>query len=347
MTRFTVMTWNLENLFAPGAESAPDDGTFAAKLQFIGQTVAAAQPDVLAVQELGGDDALAALLGATGGRFPHAHTSTHPDGRGIRVALLSTRPLLDVQEPHAFDLARYAAVPALTPPDAPAPVLKTTLSRGAVSAAVQAGGQRVRVTTAHLKSKLLNYPRRNGRTSFSPADERERTLGTYAATALRNTEAATLRDFVSDAMAAEPGTAFVLMGDLNDGPDAASTQMLLGPEDLDASRADAGDATRLYNLTQPIPGPQGTKGDVTMLPPERRFSRRFNGRGELIDHVLASRHLLGAYAAGRFTGLARVDALVETILGEDAAAGPLARLANARPDHAPILATFEIPDTSP
>jgi endonuclease/exonuclease/phosphatase family metal-dependent hydrolase len=347
MTRFTVMTWNLENLFAPGAEGAPDDGTFAAKLQFIGQTVAAAQADVLAVQELGGDDALAALLGATAGHFVHAQASSHADGRGIRVALLSTRPLSEVREPHAFDVSRYAPVPALTPPDAPAPVVKTALSRGAVSAVVQVGGQRVRVTTAHLKSKLLNYPRRNGRTSFTPADERERTLGTYAATALRNTEAATLRDFVSDAMAAEPGTACVLLGDLNDGPEAASTQILLGPEDLDASRADAGDATRLYNLVLPIPGPQGTKGDVAMVPPERRFSRRFNGRGELIDHVLASRHLLGAYAGGRFTGLARVDALVETIVGEDAAAGPLARLANVRPDHAPILAAFEIPDTLP
>lgn len=347
MTRFCVMTWNLENLFAPGAEGAPDDGTFAAKLQFIGQTVAAVQPDVLAVQELGDDDALAALLGACGGRFPHAQLSSFPDGRGIRVALLSTRPLMDVLEPRAFDLTRYAPVPGLTPPDAPAPVTKTALSRGALSAVVNAGGQRVRVTTAHLKSKLLSYPRRGGRTSFSPADERERTLGTYAATALRNTEAATLRDFVSDRMTAEPGTACVLLGDLNDGPEAASTQILLGPEDLDASRADAGDATRLYNLVLPLPGPQGTKGDVAMVPPERRFSRRFNGRGELIDHVLASRHLLGTYAAGRFTGLQRVDALVETIVGEDAAAGPLARLATVRPDHAPILATFEIPNTPP
>lgn len=347
MTRFSVMTWNLENLFAPGADGAPDGGTFAAKLQFIGQTVAAALPDVLAVQEVGDDDALAALLGATSGRFPHAQLSSHPDGRGIRVALLSTRPLLDVLEPHAFDLTRYAPVPALTPPDAPAPVTKRALSRGALSAVVNAGGQRVRVTTAHLKSKLLSYPRRGGRTSFSPADERERTLGTYAATALRNTEAATLRDFVSDRMAAEPGTAFVLLGDLNDGPEAASTQMLLGPEDLDASRADAGDATRLYNLMLPLPGPQGTKGDVAMVAPERRFSRRYNGRGELIDHVFASRHLLGAYAGGRFGGVARVDALVETILAEDAAAGPTARLAQARPDHAPILASFEIPNTLP
>lgn len=347
MARFSVMTWNLENLFAPGAEGAPDDGTFAAKLKFIGQTVAAALPDVLAVQELGDDDALAALLGATGGRFAHAQSSSHPGGRGIRVALLSTRPLLDVLELHAFDLTRYAPVPALTPPDAPAPVTRTALSRGALSAVVNAGGLRVRVTTAHLKSKLLSYPRRGGRTSFSPADERERTLGTYAATALRNTEAATLRDFVSDRMAAEPGTAFVLLGDLNDGPEAASTQMLLGPEDLDASRADAGDATRLYNLMLPIPGPQGTRGDVSMVPAERRFSRRFNGRGELIDHLLASRHLLGAYAAGRFTGLERVDALVETIVAEDAAAGPVARLAQARPDHAPILATFVIPNTPP
>jgi hypothetical protein len=141
---------------------------------------------------------------------------------------------------------------------------------------------------------------------------------------------------------AEPTTRLVVLGDLNDVQAAASTQIFLGPEDRDASSADANDPIRLFNLAEPIPGPGGIKGDIHLLPNDRSFSRRFNGRGELIDHILASRNLLGAFQNGALTGVADFDVVIETITEQDAGIGPTARLAKARPDHAPVIATFSL-----
>ncbi len=71
-----------------------------------------------------------------------------------------------------------------------------------------------------------------------------------------------------------------MLGDLNDGVDAATTQTLLGPGGSEIGsgaemRPDQGDAGRLWDLAPLIPG-------GTSLQPYR-------GRGELIDHILISR----------------------------------------------------------
>jgi endonuclease/exonuclease/phosphatase family metal-dependent hydrolase len=78
--------------------------------------------------------------------------------------------------------------------------------------------------------------------------------------------------------------AVVVAGDLNDTLDAATTQLLQGPpgselETPGFARPDQGDGQRLWNLALRIPQAQ-------------RFTRRFRGRNELIDHILASRRLM-------------------------------------------------------
>jgi endonuclease/exonuclease/phosphatase family metal-dependent hydrolase len=76
----------------------------------------------------------------------------------------------------------------------------------------------------------------------------------------------------------------MVMGDLNDEPEAATTQILLGPPGSElgtpgADRPDQDDKSRLWNLAPRIP-----EGG--------RPTRIFHGRGELIDHLLVSRALL-------------------------------------------------------
>jgi hypothetical protein len=78
--------------------------------------------------------------------------------------------------------------------------------------------------------------------------------------------------------------ALIVLGDLNDEPTAATTQILVGPpgSEIDTSgfdRPDQGDGSRLWNL-------------APLIPAERRFSRVFRGRGELIDHILVSHALV-------------------------------------------------------
>jgi hypothetical protein len=80
--------------------------------------------------------------------------------------------------------------------------------------------------TAHLKSKLLTFP--GGR--FQPRDEAERArFGAYALY-LRAAQAATLRSQLEQLPDDNGRTmAVVVAGDLNDGLDAATTQLLQGP----------------------------------------------------------------------------------------------------------------------
>jgi predicted extracellular nuclease len=77
----------------------------------------------------------------------------------------------------------------------------------------------------------------------------------------------------------------IVLGDLNDEPYAATPQILHGPPGSEIgtggfTRPDQGDGARLWNLYRLI------------QPQERRFTRVFNGRPEMIDHILASHTLV-------------------------------------------------------
>jgi endonuclease/exonuclease/phosphatase family metal-dependent hydrolase len=92
---FTVMTWNIENFFQP---EPSDQGAFDAKLDALTEVVTAAQPDLLAVQEVGDEAAFQALRGRLGAGWSGA-LSTHFESRHtIRVGWLAPGQLTDVAE---------------------------------------------------------------------------------------------------------------------------------------------------------------------------------------------------------------------------------------------------------
>ena len=93
--------WNVENLFRPGGEFGPrTDEEYRRKLAALASVIAAMAPDVLAVQEVGGDDALGDLADQVGGVWNRQ--TADPDGRGIRVGLLSRLPLTSVGQVREF-----------------------------------------------------------------------------------------------------------------------------------------------------------------------------------------------------------------------------------------------------
>ena len=313
MPPFTIMTWNVENLFRPGSggTSGPrDQGTYDAKLAYLASVIGGVRPDVLALQEVGGTDALGDLRHKLG-VFEHAAVSAHPDARGIRVALLSRAPLSDVRHISDFPAAGLDRIP-----DVDGGFL-TGPGRGALQATVRLGeGHRVRVLTAHLKSKLLTFP---GGRRF-PEDEDERARGVGFALMRRTGEAVALRVHLNAAMAGDPTVPTVLTGDLNDEAEAVTTGLLTGPDDGDVQRPDQGDQVRLYNLAD-------------RLPPARRYSRLYRKRRELIDHLLISRELV--------FDLRQVDSLVEGLESIDESVK--SRRDATVPDHAPLFARFELP----
>jgi endonuclease/exonuclease/phosphatase family metal-dependent hydrolase len=312
----TVGTWNLENLFRPGEDGGPaDQAAYEAKLAGLAEVINRLAPDVLAVQEVGSPDALEDLTQLLDADW-HTELSTFPDRRQIRVGFLSRLPMSDVAHVHTFP----TPLAAIQQDDAG--ITSAETGRGALRVRVSAGGEDVDLVTCHLKSKLLSYP--DGR--FTPHDEGERArFGAYALYR-RAAEAATVRAYANaliDGQGRERNV--IVLGDLNDEPLAATTQMLLGPPGSEIGtdgfrRPDRGDAWRLWNLANRIE------------PPDRRFSRRFDGRNELIDHILVSHALVNRVDS--------VDTSTPTLpsIGEV----PSASHPEAPSDHAAVVARFAI-----
>lgn len=342
---FTAMTWNVENLFPPGhlisARKAVTEEEYKAKLEYLAQTILTIRPDVLALQEIGSSEKsdvrpLNDLQNNLNGQYPHQALSSFPDPRGIRVGFLSRFPIVDRDEFVSFALGELASVPNWYP-NPPS----TRMGRGVLKIEVEPiVDVRIRLLTVHLKSKLITYP--GGR--FAPKSEDERAIGAGLGLLRRAAEATAVRSYLNDLLKPESAVRTIVLGDFNDEPHAATTQMFMGPEDADATSADKLDYVRLYNLVDSIPRRGDATNDKWFLPEGERFSRINNGRRELIDHLFASKNLLGLSDELRkdHWKVTEVRSWVTNILDESVTDNPAERVGTVRPDHAPVYARFEL-----
>lgn len=166
MADLTVMTWNVQNLLPVGHEDGPATaGEYQAKLAALATIIDVVEPDVLALQEVGPAEILADLNDACAIDFDHRLVGT-PDPRGIRVALMSPRRLSNRTDITGYPtglLPVQSKDLVFDDPSTPGnEALSGTLGRGVLSATVRAGGQRLTVMVAHLKSKLITYGRQAG-----------------------------------------------------------------------------------------------------------------------------------------------------------------------------------------
>ncbi|MEP7288163.1 MAG: endonuclease/exonuclease/phosphatase family protein [Chloroflexota bacterium] len=311
---FNVMTWNVENLFPAGHPSGPKTvELYERKMATLTSTILGIAPDVLAVQEVGDPATLADLQSRLGGSFPYMLLSSHPDPRGIRVGMLSRLPLSDARELYDFPPAALTNVT-----DTRGDVFRH-MSRGILKATVVlAPGLPIHIVTIHLKSKLITYA--NGRRF--PLDENERARETGAALLRRACESIAVRVYL-DYLLGENDDPLILMGDFNDSAEAVSSQIMFGPEDRSLATPDKFDDIRLYSLDE-------------YIPPDRRFSRLYLKRRELIDHIAVSHELIFRKR--------QVDSYVEPIENIDGETEW--RREATFPDHAPVYARFTLPQPS-
>ena len=204
----------------------------------------------------------------------------------------------------------------------------TRMGRGALRIQVSpTAGFAVQLIATHLKSKLLTFP--GGRVSPKNEDERARVGG--IALLKRAAEAVALRVRADQLIEANSTERLLLLGDLNDVPEAATTQILQGPPGSELGtpafeRRDAGDDARLFNL-------------APLLPEGHRYSRMFRGQGERNDHIFASQEF--------FPGQPRRLPVVDSHVDLPQVAGSIDENFNARrgqpgSDHAPVTAIFEL-----
>jgi hypothetical protein len=274
---------------------------------------------------VGGDAALQSLR-AVLNAYQHGRVGV-ADGRGIACAFLSKLPL----ETPANIVDFPAEVRALGATDTNGTALQR-MGRGALRVRVTKSGFSTDLISVHLKSKLLTFPQPGGGTAFSTNDETVRAQAAALALMRRTAEAATVRIAANAIVEDDNVNALAILGDFNDGQNAATTQIFQGPDgsELDTrgfDMPDQGDDARLWNL-------------APLIAEDRRFSRIHRGQGELLDQIFVSQEFFPREDTGDRRLPTLVDSIVEHIrsIGDN----PSARAGEARPDHAPVVATFEI-----
>lgn len=213
----------------------------------------------------------------------------------------------------------------------------TAAKRGALAVAyTRADGLVVHALTAHLKSKLLSFPGHDpAHPQFDTHDEAVRArFGLYALNQ-QAAEAATVRAWATDQLQGHGQERHVLVcGDLNDTPQAATTQLLLGRPGSQLgtggfNQPDWGDGNRLWNLAPKMPA-----GDPVTGQGAANWSRINDGVRELIDQVLVSHLLVHALESTESLPL-------EGIKSVTADPASLADM-EAPSDHRPVIARFNL-----
>ena len=193
---FRVATYNVENYLDQPTESRPFVKSAAAKAK-VCESICALNPDVIALEEMGGTNALLELrasLKDKGLDFPYWE---HVQGwdTNIHVAVLSRLPMV-ARHPHTNDSFLLDG-------------RRFSVSRGFAEVDIQAATNfTFTLIAAHLKS----------RRAVPEADEAQ----------LRLEEAKILRGIVDERFKTDPDAELVVLGDFNDVKDSDSTKEIIG-----------------------------------------------------------------------------------------------------------------------
>ncbi|HEV2434374.1 MAG TPA: endonuclease/exonuclease/phosphatase family protein [Verrucomicrobiae bacterium] len=193
---FRVATYNVENYLDQPTESRPRPKSTAARAK-IRESIRALNPDVLALEEMGGLSAFTELrttLKAEGMDFPYWELVSGED-TNIHVAVLSKLPIV-ARRPHTNEVFLLDG-------------RRFRVSRGFAELSIRAAPDfTFTLIAAHLKS----------RRPVPEADEAEQRLR----------EARILRGIVDRDLAAHPNAKLIVLGDFNDVKDSDSTKEIIG-----------------------------------------------------------------------------------------------------------------------
>jgi endonuclease/exonuclease/phosphatase family metal-dependent hydrolase len=193
---FRVATYNVENYLVQPTESRPRPKSAAARAK-IRESIRALNPDVLALEEMGGLSAFTELrttLKAEGMDFPYWELVSGED-TNIHVAVLSKLPIV-ARRPHTNEMFLLDG-------------RRFRVSRGFAELSIRAAPDfTFTLIAAHLKS----------RRPVPEADEAEQRLR----------EARILRGIVDRDFTAHPNAKLIVLGDFNDVKDSDSTKEIIG-----------------------------------------------------------------------------------------------------------------------
>ena len=191
-----VATYNVETYLDQSTETRPRVKSAEAK-EKVCESIRILNPDVIALEEMGGTNALLELRGSLGAGGQHFDYWEEVQGfdPDIHVAVLSKLPIV-ASRPHTND-------------DFLLDGRRMRVKRGFAEVDIAGGGNFVfTVIVAHLKSRLAT----------PEADQAEERLG----------EAKVLRGIIDGRLTRDPEAKMIVLGDFNDTRDSAPVREILG-----------------------------------------------------------------------------------------------------------------------
>ncbi|MFM9862360.1 MAG: endonuclease/exonuclease/phosphatase family protein [Micropepsaceae bacterium] len=288
--RFRVASFNVENLILPDVRYY-DRGldtreVYDAKVNWIASILNRAKPDIVGVQEVWFEEALADAAKRTfhfaGGVNVAAPGATRADNlngtvaKRPRVGLLSRFPIKAVSSVMAFPASIDLTIPLRVDGGVikQLPVGVPQFQRPVLRAVLDVNGLELIVYVTHLKSKgPLIREGEDGDDPFVVA------LGQARAAMVRAAEAAALRHLILADLNATRKPVIVL-GDLNDTPDAASTQIVRGlmpKPNMDGEEKRARWDVLLYSTYR-----------IALERSPTIHTHIYDGERDILDHILVS-----------------------------------------------------------
>lgn len=329
--RLRLASFNLENLGGRGGEVG-----LAERIAVLRPQLLRLDADLLCLQEVhgtrppeGGPRRLLALDALVEGtayagfacastRSPGEHGAEGWVADVHNLAVLSRFPIRAVRE---LRHERVAPLPFRLTTARPAPVeVRCRFERPALFVTVELpGGRPLHLVNLHLKAPLASFVPGQKLGPFAWASVGGWAEGFFLAAAQRAAQALEVRLALEDLFEAEPEALLAVVGDLN--AEDRETPLRI----LCAETADTGNGAL---------APRALVPTCRSLPEDRRFTAIHHGRRLVLDHILLSRALLAF-----FRGL---EVHNETLDDELAPSERVERATESY--HAPLVATFELPE---
>jgi endonuclease/exonuclease/phosphatase family metal-dependent hydrolase len=289
-----LATFNVLDLF---------DASDPPRIDRITSLLRAHAPDVVALQEVGGEAATNAIATALGGGFTQILGDA--DERGIRNALLSRLPIVSSNVLRAAHLP----FPRFRREDPEPFGARIPLRRAIPEVVVATDVGHVRFLVVHFKSRRGTPMRDEANAIIEPQSTAELAAAEARAVAWRCAEALFVRGVLDERLAKDSEDHLVVCGDFNDVSGSLPLRIVMGTAGTDAPRADA-----LVSVAE-------------LIPIAERISVLHGGEPAAIDHALVSPKLATHldHCAYDRTGLI------------DLAASATAAYAS---DHAPLVVRF-------
>lgn len=257
----TVATFNVKDLFVPAADAGTAlHSIWQAKLADVANRIQRSGADVVALQEVGGQAGLTALLAVLGA--PWLGTCGAPNARGIANAMVAKLPFRTLR----MHFEETLPFPTFVTTDPPPFGKHLSLGRTIVEAGFDTEVGPVHVFCIHLKSNLpqdLRYP--DGTEVPAPTG-RSRGEGQVRSFVMRAAEALYVRGLADAACLETPNV--IVTGDCNDYPDSVVLRVMQGnPDD---------------------PSHQELRTVREAIPQHKRYTVFYRNRPQTLDHLLVS-----------------------------------------------------------